>query len=209
MARGKIQIKRIENSTNRQVTYSKRRNGLFKKAHELTVLCDAKVSIIMCSSTGKVHEYISPSTTTKHLLDEYQKTLRIDLWSSHYEEMQEKLRKLKEVNRNLRKEIKHRLGQSLNELRLEELPALQQDIDNCLSVVRERKFRVLSNQIETCKKKVRNVEEINKNLQNGFNINAKEEDPHFGLVDNGGHYDSVIGFQSGGAGIFALRLQPN
>lgn len=63
MARGKIEIKRIENSTNRQVTYSKRRNGIFKKASELTVLCDAKVSIIMLSSTGKLHEYISPSTT--------------------------------------------------------------------------------------------------------------------------------------------------
>lgn len=63
MARGKIQIKRIENSTNRQVTYSKRRNGLFKKANELTVLCDARVSIIMFSTSGKLHEYISPSTT--------------------------------------------------------------------------------------------------------------------------------------------------
>ena len=63
MARGKIQIKRIENQTNRQVTYSKRRNGLFKKAHELTVLCDARVSIIMFSSSNKLHEFISPNTT--------------------------------------------------------------------------------------------------------------------------------------------------
>ena len=63
MGRGKIEIKRIENQTNRQVTYSKRRNGIFKKAQELTVLCDAKVSIIMFSSTGKFHEYTSPSIT--------------------------------------------------------------------------------------------------------------------------------------------------
>lgn len=63
MARGKIQIKKIENKTSRQVTYSKRRSGLFKKANELTVLCDAKVSIIMFSSTDKLHEYISPSIT--------------------------------------------------------------------------------------------------------------------------------------------------
>lgn len=63
MGRGKIEIKMIENSTNRQVTYSKRRNGIFKKAHELTVLCDAKVSIIMMSGNRKIHEYNSPSTT--------------------------------------------------------------------------------------------------------------------------------------------------
>uniref|UniRef100_A0A803LHI1 Uncharacterized protein n=1 Tax=Chenopodium quinoa TaxID=63459 RepID=A0A803LHI1_CHEQI len=42
MGRGKIEIKRIENTTNRQVTYSKRRNGIIKKASEITVLCDAK-----------------------------------------------------------------------------------------------------------------------------------------------------------------------
>ena len=63
MARGKIQIKRIENSTNRQVTYSKRRSGLFKKAKELTVLCDATVSIIMFSSSNKLHEFLSPGVS--------------------------------------------------------------------------------------------------------------------------------------------------
>lgn len=63
MGRGKMEIKKIENINNRQVTYSKRRNGIFKKAHELTVLCDATVSIIMFSSNDKLHEYISPSVT--------------------------------------------------------------------------------------------------------------------------------------------------
>jgi MADS-box transcription factor len=63
MARGKMEMKKIENKASRQVTYSKRRNGLFKKAKELTVLCDAKVSIIMFSTTEKLHEYISPSIT--------------------------------------------------------------------------------------------------------------------------------------------------
>ena len=63
MGRGKIEIRKIENSTNRQVTYSKRRNGIFKKAHELSVLCDAKVSLIMLSDTKKYHEYTRPSIT--------------------------------------------------------------------------------------------------------------------------------------------------
>ena len=60
MGRGKIQIKRIENKTNQQVTYSKRRNGILKKAHELTVLCDAKVSLIMISNNNRLHEFLSP-----------------------------------------------------------------------------------------------------------------------------------------------------
>ncbi|KAF7127441.1 hypothetical protein RHSIM_Rhsim11G0071800 [Rhododendron simsii] len=47
----------------RQVTYSKRRNGLIKKAKEISVLCDAHVSVVIFASTGKMHEYCSPSTT--------------------------------------------------------------------------------------------------------------------------------------------------
>lgn len=209
MARGRIQIKRIENPTNRQVTFSKRRNGLFKKAEELTVLCDAKVSIIMCSSTGKVHEYFSSSTTTKQLLDEYQRRLKIDLWSSQYEKMQENLKNLKEVNINLKKEIRQRLGESLNDLSLKKLSDLEQDVDNCLRIIRERKFHALSGQIVTHRKKERREQEENRKLRNGFIINAKEEDQHYELVDNEGHYDSVIRFQNGGPGMFALSLQPN
>ncbi|KAK4743851.1 hypothetical protein SAY87_010163 [Trapa incisa] len=38
MGRGKIEIKRIEKANSRQVTFSKRRNGLLKKARELAIL---------------------------------------------------------------------------------------------------------------------------------------------------------------------------
>ena len=59
MAREKIQIKKIDNATARQVTFSKRRRGLFKKAEELSILCDADVALIIFSSTGKLFEYAS------------------------------------------------------------------------------------------------------------------------------------------------------
>uniref|UniRef100_A0A804R0C0 MADS-box domain-containing protein n=1 Tax=Zea mays TaxID=4577 RepID=A0A804R0C0_MAIZE len=55
--RGKIEIKRIENTTNRQVTFSKRRNGPLKKAYELSVLCDAEVALVVFSSRGCLYEY--------------------------------------------------------------------------------------------------------------------------------------------------------
>nr|BAK20024.1 PgMADS protein9 [Panax ginseng] len=214
MARGKIQIKRIENSTNRQVTYSKRRNGLFKKANELTVLCDAKVSIIMVSTTNKLHEYISPSISTKQFFDLYQKTKRIDLWSSHYEAMQEQLRKLKEVNKNLKREIRRRMGESLNGMTLEELWSLEQKMDESVKIIRERKMKVIGNQIETHKKKVRNGEEIHRNLLHEFEL--REEDPRYGLVENGGEeyeYDSsVVGYSQEAVllpRILAFRLQLN
>ncbi|PIN15385.1 MADS box transcription factor [Handroanthus impetiginosus] len=54
MGRVKLQIKKIENTTNRQVTFSKRRNGLIKKAYELSVLCDVDVALIMFSPSGRL-----------------------------------------------------------------------------------------------------------------------------------------------------------
>jgi hypothetical protein len=59
MVRGKTQMKRIENATSRQVTFSKRRNGLLKKAFELSVLCDAEVALVVFSPRGKLFEFAS------------------------------------------------------------------------------------------------------------------------------------------------------
>ncbi|KAF3682733.1 Floral homeotic protein DEFICIENS [Capsicum annuum] len=120
MGRGKIQIKEIENSTNRQVTYSKRRNGIFKKARELAVLCDAKIFIIMFSSTKKYHDYTSPNTTTKKMIDQYQSTLGVDIWSTQYE----------------------RTGEDMSGLNLQELCQLQESISESVAEIRERKCNV-------------------------------------------------------------------
>ncbi|KAH7683447.1 SRF-like protein [Dioscorea alata] len=67
MGRGKIEIRRIEDSSNRQVTFSKRRNGLLKKAKELAILCDAEIGLIVFSSTGKLYDYAN----TKYLSSSY------------------------------------------------------------------------------------------------------------------------------------------
>jgi len=70
MTRRKIQIKKIESTTARQVTFSKRRRGLFKKALELSTLCDAELALIVFSSTGKLFDYASSrflSCTSLHL----------------------------------------------------------------------------------------------------------------------------------------------
>ncbi|KAE9605604.1 putative transcription factor MADS-type1 family [Lupinus albus] len=61
MGRGRVQLKRIENNINRQVTFSKRRAGLLKKANEISVLCDAEVALIVFSHKGKLFEYATDS----------------------------------------------------------------------------------------------------------------------------------------------------
>lgn len=62
MGRGKVELKRIENKINRQVSFAKRKNGLLKKAFELSVLCDAEVAAIIFSSRGKLYEFSSSSS---------------------------------------------------------------------------------------------------------------------------------------------------
>ncbi|KAL9680993.1 hypothetical protein QQ045_012774 [Rhodiola kirilowii] len=205
MARGKIQIKRIDNATNRQVTYSKRRNGLFKKAEELTVLCDAKISIIMVSCNNKIHEYISPGITTKQVVDLYQsqKESNIDIWSKQYERMQETLNNLKDTNTRLRTQIRQRMGECLNDLSFEELRGLEQDMDNAVTTIRARKYKAISSRTDTLKKKVRNVQEIYQKLTH--EIEAREEDRQYGLVNNSGDYESVTALEPR---VFALCLNP-
>ncbi|XP_052883820.1 agamous-like MADS-box protein AP1 isoform X3 [Gossypium arboreum] len=72
MGRGRVQLKRIENKINRQVTFSKRRSGLLKKAHEISVLCDAQVALMVFSSKGKLFEYATESCMER-ILERYER----------------------------------------------------------------------------------------------------------------------------------------
>ncbi|XP_068344909.1 agamous-like MADS-box protein TM6 [Pyrus communis] len=210
MGRGKIEIKLIENQTNRQVTYSKRRNGIFKKAQELTVLCDAKVSLIMLSNTNKMHEYISPTTTTKSMYDDYQKTMGIDLWRTHHESMKDTLWKLKEINNKLRREIRQRLGHDLNGLRFDELASLDDEMQSSLDAIRQRKYHVIKTQTETTKKKVKNLEQRRGNMLHGyFDQEAASEDPQYGYEDNEGDYESALALANGANNLYTFHLHRN
>ncbi|XP_042984359.1 agamous-like MADS-box protein AGL30 isoform X4 [Carya illinoinensis] len=53
MGRVKLKIKRLENTNGRQATYAKRKNGIMKKANELSILCDIDIILLMFSPTGK------------------------------------------------------------------------------------------------------------------------------------------------------------
>ncbi|CAI0419299.1 unnamed protein product [Linum tenue] len=52
--RQKIEIKKVENDPHRHVTFSKRKNGLFKKATELSTLCGSQLAVILFSQHHKV-----------------------------------------------------------------------------------------------------------------------------------------------------------
>nr|ADM33820.1 flower buds specific protein AP3 [Silene vulgaris] len=210
MGRGKLEIKKIENKTNRQVTFSKRRNGIMKKAQELTVLCDAKVSLLMISSTHKLHHFLSPGVSLKKMYDEYQKIEGVDLWLKHWERMQEQQRKLLELNNMLRTEISRRMGGDLEGLTLAELRGLQQEMEEAITEIRNRKYHVIKNQTGTTRKKVKNLEERHGDLL--MDLEAKFRGAHFGIGDGEQrNYDSagLYGNEGAAANLFALSRHPH
>ncbi|KAL9324186.1 hypothetical protein ACSQ67_009043 [Phaseolus vulgaris] len=126
MGRGRVVLERIENKINRQVTFSKRRSGLLKKAFELSVLCDAEY----CALQSSYHEFLklrakyeSLERTQRHFqgeeleplsfkeLQSLEKQLDITLaltrqqqtkkLMARADELREKVRKLEDLNKQL------------------------------------------------------------------------------------------------------------
>jgi hypothetical protein len=101
MVRGKTQMRRIENATSRQVTFSKRRNGLLKKAFELSVLCDAEVAIIIFSPRGKLYEFASFSM--QETIERYRRHTKDTQTNSKSDE--QNMQNLKQEAANMMKKI--------------------------------------------------------------------------------------------------------
>ncbi|XP_065626449.1 agamous-like MADS-box protein MADS9 [Quercus suber] len=144
MGRGKIEIKRIENTNNRQVTYSKRRSGIIKKAKEITVLCDAQVSLVIFGTNGKMHDYCSPSTTLTDILDKYHKQSGKKLWDAKHENLSNEIERIKKENDNMQVELRHLKGEDITSLNPKELILLEEALENGLSSIREMQMEYLN-----------------------------------------------------------------
>ncbi|PSS31879.1 Floral homeotic protein like [Actinidia chinensis var. chinensis] len=181
MGRGKIEIKRIEHSSNRQVTYSKRRNGIMKKAKEISVLCDAKVSLVIFASSGKMHEYCSPSTTLVDILDKYHKQSGKRLWDAKHENLSNEIDRIKKENDSMQIELRHLKGEDITSLHHKELMALEEALENGLSGIREKQMEVF----KMMKKNEKMLEDENKHLnfmlhQQGMTMESRD-------MENGYH----------------------
>lgn len=67
LGRRKIEIKKIEKKSSLQVTFTKRRRGLFRKASELSILCGAEIAILIQSPAQKLFAFAHP--TVEAVLD--------------------------------------------------------------------------------------------------------------------------------------------
>ncbi|CAJ1967609.1 unnamed protein product [Sphenostylis stenocarpa] len=152
MGRGKIEIKKIENLNSRQVTFSKRRNGLLKKAKELSVLCDAEVAVIIFSSTGKLYEF--SNTSMEHTLSRYSKGTEpdsaeqpIDVIPKDVMVMEPDTNLLKDEITKLRTAHLKMMGKELDGLSLKELQHLENQLSEGILAVKDKKEQVLLEQL--------------------------------------------------------------
>ncbi|URE30886.1 MADS-box transcription factor [Musa troglodytarum] len=157
MGRGRVQLKRIENKINRQVTFSKRRSGLLKKAHEISVLCDAEVALIVFSTKGKLYEY-STDSSMERILERYQRysyaeraLLEADTevqgnWCDEYGQLKAKIEALQTSQRHL-------VGEQLEKLTLKELQQLEQQLETALRKIRSRKNSMMFDSIHELQRK--------------------------------------------------------
>ncbi|KAG5233176.1 SERUM RESPONSE FACTOR-like protein [Salix purpurea] len=161
MGRGKIEIKRIENTTNRQVTFCKRRNGLLKKAYELSVLCDAEVSLIVFSSRGRLYEYAN--NNIRSTIDRYKKassdhsnTASITEINAQY--YQQESAKLRHQIQMLQNSNRHLMGEAVSNLSVKELKQLENRLERGMTRIRSKKHELLLAEIEYMQKREMELE---------------------------------------------------
>ncbi|KAJ0527865.1 putative transcription factor MADS-MIKC family [Helianthus annuus] len=156
MGRGKVELKRIENPTNRQVTFSKRRDGLFKKAIELSILCEAEVALLVFSSSGKSYQFSSHDMDRTIRKYRNEKGLHkmnshgvrtIEVWKNEMDEM-------KKAIDTLETKLKHLAGEDLSTLGMKELKQLERQLRMGVDRVRSRKWRLLSEHVSLLKRNV-------------------------------------------------------
>ncbi|CAF1710204.1 unnamed protein product [Brassica napus] len=156
MGRGKIVIQRIDDSTSRQVTFSKRRKGLIKKAKELAILCDAEVGLIIFSSTGKLYDFASSSM--KSVIDRYNKSKieqqqllnpasEVKFWQREAAVLRQELHALQE---NHSRQI---MGEQLNGLSVNELNNLENQLEISLRGIRTKKEQMMNHEIQELSQK--------------------------------------------------------
>ncbi|CAI9092128.1 OLC1v1027302C4 [Oldenlandia corymbosa var. corymbosa] len=156
MVRGKIQMRRIENATSRQVTFSKRRSGLLKKAYELSVLCDAEVALIIFSQKGKLYEFAS--SNIQNIIEKYRECVKEEERDNPDVERQLQKMRLEAINMAKKIELlelsqRKLLGQNIGSCSLEELQQLDNQLERSLKSIRTKKAELYKQEIERLKAK--------------------------------------------------------
>ncbi|CAN8235511.1 unnamed protein product [Cochlearia groenlandica] len=200
MARGKIQLKKIENPVHRQVTFCKRRTGLLKKAKELSVLCDAEIGVVIFSPQGKLFE-LATKGTMEGMIDKYMKCnggrgSSSATFTAHEEQLQppnlnpkDEVKVLKQEIEMLQKGIRYMFGGGEGEMNLEELVLLEKHLEYWISQIRSAKMEIMLQEIQSLRSKEGDLKNANKYLLEKIEENNNSIlDANFANVENNYSY---------------------
>ncbi|CAA7027426.1 unnamed protein product [Microthlaspi erraticum] len=149
MGRRKVEIKRIECKSSRQVTFCKRRNGLMEKARQLSILCESSTAVVVFSNTGRLYSS-SSGDSMANILKRYE--------IEHADERE--TMDLTEKTRNYlsHKELLEIVKSKLEEAKsdnvsLESLNSLEEQLKSFLSVTRARKSELMMEVVKNLQEK--------------------------------------------------------
>ncbi|XP_048445978.1 MADS-box transcription factor 23-like isoform X2 [Pyrus x bretschneideri] len=170
MGRGKVELKRIDNPTSRDVTFSKRRNGLLKKAFELSILCDAEVAVIVFSHSGKAYEFASHDINRTIAMyrrevglpeannSTFRRARTMEYWRNETEGLRRSIQ-------NLEMRLKNLAGEELSTLGMQELKQLERQLKTGVERIRSKSRQIISENVNLLKRKHKELQEENKCLQ--------------------------------------------
>uniref|UniRef100_A0A0E0KR13 MADS-box domain-containing protein n=1 Tax=Oryza punctata TaxID=4537 RepID=A0A0E0KR13_ORYPU len=157
MARGKVQMRRIENPVHRQATFCKRRMGLLKKAKELSVLCDADIGVVVFSPHGKIYE-LATNGNMQGLIERYKSKLPEAQVESNEQNIplvtQQDVLLLRQEVDLLQNSLRYMYGErDINNMNLGELQSLESNLEVWVNNIRSTKMQIMSREIEMLKSK--------------------------------------------------------
>ncbi|CAN8274557.1 unnamed protein product [Cochlearia groenlandica] len=193
--RGKIEIKRIENTTNRQVTFCKRRNGLLKKAYELSVLCEAEVALIVFSSRGRLYEYSNHSV--KGTIERYKKAISDNSNTGSVEEInaqyyQQESAKLRQQIISIQNSNRQLMGETIGSMSPKELRNLEGRLDRSINRIRSKKSELLFAEIDYMQRREVDLHNDNQLLRAKIAENERNNPSMMSLMPGGSNYEQIM-----------------
>ncbi|KAH0677967.1 agamous-like MADS-box protein AGL27 [Solanum tuberosum] len=177
MGRKKVEIKRIEDKSSRQATFSKRRNGLMKKAKQLSILCDVDVAVLVFSSRGRLFEFSSTNSLTG-VIHRYNTHMKAeDKVSAEVDDTEESkyasFMRMEELLQTVEKQLKE---PDVDDLSITDLVHLENQVETALTQTRFRKTHLLIESIKNLHDKEKQLIEENKVLEDEIGtIKNREE----------------------------------
>jgi hypothetical protein len=129
MGKRKIEMTKIQNKLNSQITYYKRKKGLIKKALELSVLCDVEIFLVIVDKKKRL-SITSSNVSAKEFINSYFKNIdelniKEELNANDYIKMTKKTNRKKASDRlnkkkeniNIEKNILEKKKRDLNDIK--------------------------------------------------------------------------------------------